>query len=594
MNIGAAFKSLSTAKRRGVTLLETLLALAVGAVVIVASIQGINRYTESVQVQASASQLERLINALDTWADDNYDAITTGAPAVLTPAQTQTELISYLGSSFPVDAFRNQYRIATRTYNYTVPDLASATPGATINRSAIQVLLVGFNPNPGPLATDDDIRINIANTAGARAGFISTANASCSNGTGGILPAGNICGAFGSYALNSNQFPAGALTNAVVVGLVTKGDSSFYGDQLYRYNYGDPDLNTMRTTMFMDSPVDNNEINSPRFDLTISGAQDILVDAGPTGRTVFVGDAATGTDPIVGANTNVLQVGQGTGRIRLGDIVQQAYTTSSGATTAPIEMGTGGIRGNAVFSNIVRTDRINSLFSLQSDPLRIQDFRRGEVIIGQRGRYNPADNGVTRNDITYELSDGRLTAGHVVAQDITCADCGGSLSEIMPRWRHMGTYYVAYTSGQGTRVPKPSCSPNRRNFLNRAATSDEQPYLENGDGDDRYRPSILLMPRQLRSKNFGESINPDTGSTYSNRDISDVPIDSHLRAVNENANFWRVQLHKTTDNVYTTAFALTYCVFTGGTTVMQDPSSTFTPGMFANIPAGHGSWTELP
>lgn len=592
MKVGAVYKNLSRTTKRGITLLETLLALAVGAIVIVASIQGINRYTESVQVQASASQLERLIIAMDTFADDNYDNLITNAPQVFTPAQTQTALISYLGSSFPVDAFRNNYRIATRTYTYAVPDLAN--PGNTVNRDAIQILLVGFNTNPGPLATEDDIRINIANTAGARAGFISTAVASCSDGAGGILPPGNICGAFGSYALTAASFAPTALDNAFVVGLVTKGDSSFYGDQLYRYNYGDPELNTMRTTLFMDSPADPNEIYSPRFDLTVRGEEDILIDAGETGRTVFVGDAATGTDPIVRSNTNILQVGQGAGRIRLGDIVEQTYTTPAGSTTGVIEMGTGGIRGNAMFSNIVRTDTINSLFALRSDPLRIQNFRRGEVIIGQRGRYTPRfvqNNGtVATSSSVYELSDGKLTAGHVVTQDVTCADCGGSLSEVLPRWRHMGTYYVAYTQGSGTSVPKPACTSNRRNTTNRGASSDEQAFQETGN-DTRYRPSILLIPRQIRSKNFTDSVNPNTGSGYSNRDISDIPIDSHLRAIN-NGNNWLVRLHKSTDNIYTTAFALTYCVFTGGETRQFDPADTFVPDMMDNTPGA--TWVALP
>ena len=82
---------------------------------------------------------------------------------------------------------------------------------------------------------DDDVvlRAEIANTSGAAAGFISQDDLTCSNAANNATrPDGHICGAFGAYSFSPGTFPATDFDDAAVVGLVTKGDSSVYGDQL--------------------------------------------------------------------------------------------------------------------------------------------------------------------------------------------------------------------------------------------------------------------------------------------------------------------------------------------------------------------------
>jgi type II secretory pathway pseudopilin PulG len=582
-----------TRRLRGITLLETLLALAVGAVVIVAGVSGLNRYTEGVQIQASAGQFERLIQAVDTWSNDNYETIQADAPRIYTAAQTQAALAPYLGGTFPQDAFRNSFRLASRTYVYPVPDLAN--PGNTINRDAVQVLLVAFNPGPNALTTEDDLRVSLANTTGKGAGFISTANVTCDDGAGGNLPPGNICGAFGSYALLGNVFPPNALNNAIAVGLITKGDSSFYGDQLYRYNYGAPDLNTMRTTLFMDSATDPNEIQSPRRQLTLRaqnpvggqaavtvgrqgvgvggiGEGDIVLDPGNTNRVVITGAGAT--NPVLRSSTGVLL---------MGDRTSVNMTGSNGVTTGTLNLGQDDVRAERFMSNVVTTKEVTNLWQRQDAPLRLQRFSRGEVIVGQRGTYTATSVGGPSS--TYELSDGRLIAGHVIAQDITCADCGGSLSEILPRWRHMGTYFVGETQGSGTSVPAPACTANRRDSVSRAATTGQNPEaaLANSASDGRYKPSILIIPRQIRTADDPLPTDP----TF------DVPFNAlyQARPVLNGAGRiirWNVIMHRANDGVYTTGFALTYCVFAGGNV---DPVNGTIAGMGPGTPASHGAWT---
>lgn len=578
---------------RGITLLETLLALAVGAVVIVASIQGVNRYTEGVQIQASAGQMERLIAATDTWADDNYETILADAPRLYTFAETQTALSPYLGGAFPQDAFRSRYRLASRTYTYTVPD--PVTAGGTINRDAVQILLVATNTG-SVLTTDEELRISLANTAGKGAGFVSTANATCDDGAGGNLPPGNICGVFGSYALLGNAFPPNTLTNAITVGMVSKGDSSFYGDQLYRYNYGDPDLNTMRTTLFMDSGTDPNEIQSPRQQLTLRartaaggqatvtvgregtgvggiGEGDIMLDPGSTNRVVIVGAAGANGHPVLRSST---------GTLLLGDRTSVTMTGSNGVTTGTLALGQDDVRADRFMANMVSTKEINNLWQRVDAPLRLQRFARGEVIIGERGAYTAVGENSTTS--TYDIADGRLVAGHVMAQDITCADCGGSLSEILPRWRHMGTYFVGETVGGGTRVDAPACTNNRRDVYNRAATTGQNPEAAfvNSARDTRYKPSILIIPRQIRTADPPLPTDP----------ASDVPFNALYQATpvlsGGNITGWNVIMHRNRDGIYTTAFALTYCVFVGGN---YDPTSTAVPDMGTNTPATNGTWT---
>lgn len=591
-------------KKKGITLLETLLALSIGAAVIVASVQGMNRYSENVQVQAAATQMSRLIEAADTWGDDRYSELVAAGPQILTPAQTQARLIDYLGGAFPNDPFRNSYRLVTRTYTYRVPD--PVNPGFDIDRDALQIMLVSFNTDPGPLATEDDIRINIANTAGARSGFVSTDIATCSDGAGGALPAGNICGAFGSYALLATDFPANSLDDAFNVALITKGDSSFYGDQLYRYDYGDPELNTMRTRIIMDAtdPIDN-EIESNRNPLRITahdatstststielnndngaGLGDITLAPGTSNRTVLIGN---GAEPILRGDGNVLQINEGAGRVRLGDVYDYDWTAPDGSALSA-ELGEGEIRGTHLMGEFISADAINSIFPRSTYPLRMQAFSKGHVIIGSRGQYTPLG-GLNPGQTRYELADGVVTTGLVKAQDITCADCGGSLSEILPRWRHMGTYYVAYTTGTGTRVPKPNCGTrNIRGASIANGGSREQNFNETRD-DNRYRPGILLTPRRLLTKRSDDATFVRHGGNQSNF----LSFDSYMRAENDplDDDYWRVSTHQSGDNIYTTVMAMTYCIYMGGAPEQQDPTSDLTTGFGTSTLGTVGTWTS--
>lgn len=560
-------------KFHGLSLIEAMLALSLGAIVASQGYIGANNYSQSLKVQASASMLSRLTAAADRYAEDNFKTLLARAPqelpiSVLTP---------YYGPNIGKDAFRTDYKLSTRTYNYNVSD------GGTGTRSekALQVLVVGEHDPKGPVATDSTLRAEIANTAGSGAGFITTSTLTCqyNNGAATRTP-GNICGSFGNYSFSANTFPAtdfnGANSNpldgASLVSLVTKGDSSVYGDQLYRYDFGDPELNTMHT----DLDMDNNDIIDPD---RIVGVNEIQVDGGsqkistrtgalsieaagsislnPGNNNVRIQDD-NGVAPVIHGSNGRLTLGQRNDYTSLGPIELNSISGKNGTRTRYV--GTGRLYADDAYTNQVNTNEVNSLHADEYDALRLQNRALGEVIVGKRIRYKPSGTGGP----TYEISDGKITAQTLNVQDITCADCGGSLSNLLPKWRQMGSYYI--DSGYfgtliGTFVPYPECTDTRRTPTNRNSTGEDPAYRETA-ADNRYEPKIVIVPKEL-----GMDFEAKFKATYA----------FYAR---KGPTGWSVFPRVSTDSTQAltpsqagkaTGLASTFCVFTGGS--KPDPTN---------------------
>jgi len=555
-------------KFRGLSLLEAMLALGIGGIVITQSVFGLQRYTSGLQVQAAASKLSILNRAADRYAEDNYSTLVANAPQQI-PISV---LAPYIGDNIGSDSFGNEYFLTTRTYLFPVLDPIS---GGTIQEQALQVLIVGAYADPLQTAMIENLtlRSDIAITAGSAAGFIALDGLSCADGAGGVSPDGAICGAFGAYSINSANFPATNFANAAVVSLVTKGDGTVYGDQLYRYDYGDPELNTMRTDLFMDNNriVDPSEITGADIismngagtsiirtedasNLTIESAGSALIRSqngsitfNSSTNDYFLGVTAAAAGPCVSPSTTLdpctqdfARLSAENGRLRLNNtetVFGDKVALQHGARV--LRTGTGNIwAGFGVFSDIL-TVGLNSLFDTSTDALRLQQNREfGEVIIGRRVRYTPDGTGGT-----YELSDGNLTAQHVQVQDISCADCGGSLASILPKWRHMGTYFIP--DGTARRVPKPQCTDNRTSTRVRAAIGNDLAYADS-NSDARYEAKIILIPRQMA---FTE--------TSGGAGVIDFRFDAI-----DSPTSWLT--FATVTGGLASALAKTYCVFTGG------------------------------
>ncbi|MFZ3584225.1 hypothetical protein ACOI1H_18970 [Loktanella sp. DJP18] len=558
-------KGLKPKKIRGLSLIEAMLALGLGAIVATSGFKGVTRYSESVKVQASASMLSRLTTAADRYAEDNFKALVTAAPQEL----PITVLEPYYGLNIGTDAFRTEYKISTRKYSYKVPDGS----GGTRNENALQVLLVGEHDAKGPIGTDGTLRASIANTAGGGAGFVSTKDLTCKNDAGTALRSpGQICGSFGNYSFQASTFPAtdfdGApattLDGVAYVALVTKGDSSVYGDQLYRYDFGDPELNTMHTDLNMANndiidPAQITGVNGIQFD---GGSQSITTAKGtlflepagtlslnPGNNTIRIDDDE-GSAPIIVGSKSRLQVGSTGDWTSFGPLAKDTITGQSGVRDQNV--GTGDVYSDKTYSNVIRTHQINSLHNDPYDALRLQNRANGEVVVGKRIRYAPDGGSGPR----YEISDGKITAQMVTVQDVTCADCGGALSNILPKWRHMGTYYVRDKMGifsSGTRVEMPECSDSRREQIVRNGTGQDGSYKETA-ADNRYEAKIIITPKQ-----FGF----DAGA--------EIPIVFNFFA-RRYSGYWMVYPRATSDHPeapffdagVATGLAATYCVFTGG------------------------------
>lgn len=567
---------------RGVSLLEAILALGLGGIVITQSVIGLSEYTSGVQVQATASKIAILNRAADRFAEDNYSTLLANSPEEL----DISVLEPYVGENIGTDAFGNAYKLSTRTYQITVPDPVN---GGTMTEDALQVLIVGESDDPteSPLTSDISLRSDIANTAGASAGFISTGQLTCGDGAGGIRGDGAICGAFGSYSFDAAAFSATDFSDAAVVSLVTKGDSSVYGDQLYRYDYGDPELNSMHTDIYMyDNDLDDvgnitqvtsidldggPDVTNPAIikstdskDLYLEGAAnsvlranagDVQLDASSGLYTFTSNVTAAGTcsdtDP---CTDDYIRLEASNGLMRLSNdetVFGDKVAYSHDGTVA--RTGSGNIWANEAHIDDAQVRSINSLFASYDDALRLQNNREfGEVVVGRRVRYTPSGSVSSPGDAgVYEISDGDITAQHIQVQDITCADCGGSLAAILPKWRHMGTYFIA----QGTQsiVPKPECTDNRRKSKSRADVGDNLAYVDSAK-DSRYEEKIIVIPRQMATKDNG---------------TNGVGVQSWTFRASDMGSYWITE--SDTQNASASALAKTYCVFVGND---PDPTST--------------------
>lgn len=560
-------------KIKGLTLIETLMALTVGGMIITGSVEGVVNYNQSIKVQAAALLLNRVHEAADQYASDNFDVLVTNAPQSF---NNINNLNPYLGNPVLQDPFRAAYRMHTRTYNYTTRDPAT---GGNVTKTALQLLVevrrTGANPDQvNELDQDPAIRVQVANSAGPNAGFRSTMDGQCSAQNGSSRPTGSICGAYGSYSVGPNYF-SNTDGRTRYVSMVTKGDSSVYGDQLYRYDFGDPELNTMHTDLNMDA----NEINNAEVITDTSlfemknrpgasgrsvirnnqGALAIIADTEvrlqPGNNETLLVDTGAGY-PSIKSNTNTMQLGDGGDNVFIGD--RRVDTVAFGGSTRASALGTGDLFIGRMNGDTARLKTVNSLHQVEHDPLRLQKFRNGEVVIGSRVDYRP-DPGRSGARERYALSDGKLTTGIITTQDITCADCGGNLSQILPRWRHMGTYFISNEmkgADSGQIVPKPECQVNRRDALTRGSAGDEPSYFDTSQ-DNRYEPKIMLIPKHMKTMSVPNGWEQTTR------------FDIELQAKSINGSQWRVWTNNELGNTNTRdvkveAFALTYCVFVGG------------------------------
>ena len=490
-------------KLRGLTLIEAMLALSIGAMVFSSGVYSYNKYNNSIMIKSAAGTLSRLTIAAEQYADDHFEDLVDTAPQKL----NINVLAPYFGNPIHSDAFRTQYHLSTRQYTYTVPDPAS---GAPVTKKGLQILVVGEERSDSKMTEVPTLRAEVANTAGAGSGFISNSIITCRNaaGTADRAP-GNICGAYGAYSFDKTAFPASNLSNAAYVSLVTKTEKTNRNLMLHRYDFNDEELNTMHTAMNMNNKNINNvrniaEVDHITFDAPAGNEAEITTQSGPLkistaagnqlaldpgNNTVIIGSDVNKT-PVIASSGDQLQLGETGDSLIFGTLLDD--TISLDGINDTKQISDANLFARDISGKTQQVHSVNSLHGDTDDPLRLQNFNNGEVIIGKRVAYTP--DGSTR----YDIADGKLIAQTISLQDIDCADCGGSLSNILPKWRQMGTYFIkdlAEPSSPGTAVPKPNCG-SRRKLTTRDSTGQDAAYDENGT-DTRYEPKIIIVPKKF-------------------------------------------------------------------------------------------------
>mgnify|MGYP006272136833 CR=1 FL=1 len=560
-------------KRRfkGISLLETLLALGIGGIVLSSSIYGVVEYTDGVKVQASASLLGQLTEAADQYAAANYEDLVTNAPQTLPISVVEP----YFGDNVRTDAFGNTYELATRTYPITVPDPG----GGTRTEDALQVLVVARGGDVS-LTERPQLRAQVANTMGADGAFITQGQQTCLNGAGATRPDGHICGAYGSFSLDPGAFPTAGLGDAAYAGLVTKGDSSVYDDALQRYDFGDPELNTMSTNLIMaggtrieaEQDLDlfgrqNTNITARDLDVNVTAGQDVAMAAGQdvavaAGQNVGIDAAGAmtlgATDRIrLDSDANTVQIGGNTPRVTTDN--DQIQLTNSGRVNvgragwqdiggAWAEEASGDLLADTVQAGTIRADEITPRTGNAGNDLRINNKPNSITVFGNRAEYHPRGS-LSGSGGRYEVGAGSVLANNVTARDVTCADCGGSLAAVLPKWRHMGTYFIS-TNDSGVYVPKPACTSRNRRWRVSGGRGFGEPGFADSASDGRYATRIIVVPKQYSFYDvagfgrFGEGVKG-----------------FNMRADNA-GNRWLVRAED--PQGISEGLAMTYCVFLGG------------------------------
>lgn len=489
-------------KLRGISLFEAMLGLMLAATVTTSMLVTQAKYAESQTSRASGKSLLNVAEAVSEFTDHHFENMLKNTSSNCGAAgfcryelsdTASSRFLSFAGEDISntlgvlpsFDAFGMSYEVFTRRVQYNRTTGAGTTPV-----DSLHVLILTRKNDPGnPLNIDPTLKISAAGAVGRQGGYVTEGDVLCTDNSGGVLPEGTVCGNFGSWSIDPTLYTEiPDIELYATAAFFVRGDSTVYGDQLYRMDYGDPELNTMRTDLILSQGNANLEVNEN----TIRGARriegtgdgnaaddtDELVIAQRSGRININADEEIhlAGDHVRIATDNGLVIDQGTGGLAGLSRITAAGSTmdlksstgrygfrSANDTLAELRFGNDGTtvlsNANAKF-RINGTDAVPAEIDTNSNYLRLD--ANDSVVVGAEGFYQAGGPGGP----IYGTGDGLLRVGRIIAQDIEIADAGGSIGGIMPRWRHMGVYPFesASDAGSGQRqatVPYPDCGSSR-------------------------------------------------------------------------------------------------------------------------------------
>jgi type II secretory pathway pseudopilin PulG len=210
----------------GFTLLETLLAIGIGALMLTTFGYAAQERANDIRDKAAAEHLKILTQATDSWVRDNWNAVVSAAPA----AYPTTTIAAYLPTGFGNNPYGMKYSIVTRPIMH----------GAVL--SGAEVLIAAGDPT---FPVDGKRSPMIAAMAGA---------------TGATFPTPvTIQGAYGGWSSSTAGFAATGLGTPVVASLLYQDNGAILADYLYRNVVpGHPELNRMNADLDMGgNDIDN-------------------------------------------------------------------------------------------------------------------------------------------------------------------------------------------------------------------------------------------------------------------------------------------------------------------------------------------------
>ena len=229
MDTTAASSTLRRAQRgsRGVALIETILALGIGAALMVGGAYSIQERTGDIREKGAAEYLKTVTQAADNWMRDNFAQIASDARAA-PRAYNAATIASYLPPGFTTNPYGETFSILTR------PTVRGGVELLVVTGSGTRV------PEPRRLAA-------AAALAGPTSGFFAQA------GQGALQCGGSqICGSFGGWRTTTAGFATPTVTRPTMASILNMDNGTVNADYLYRNEVpGSPELNRMNTAIDM-------------------------------------------------------------------------------------------------------------------------------------------------------------------------------------------------------------------------------------------------------------------------------------------------------------------------------------------------------
>ena len=329
-----SFKKSVQKNETGFTLLELLLVVGIMGVLILGITQLTQSWVNSEISTGAGQHLQRTANVVQKYIEANYTTLTPTANALAAGGVWQN-LEDNLAEEGLLTSGNLRSPLGVDMKIGFVIDTSGVTP---IRRATI------YSANP--------FVANRVLDAARKAGNIGGVISAFPDGT-------QATGAFGQWRIAKNLLLPGAIdpcpassiptgTQGCLVGVVTFNKATLTGPYLYREDMGDPSLNTMNTTLFMNS-------NS------ILGASDIntndleVVNQANLGNTTVSGPATFNGTTTINNGLNV-----NNGMTQSGGDATFSNNTAFNSTMAATTVNTTNLNATTIQAPTIRTNTLDT------------------------------------------------------------------------------------------------------------------------------------------------------------------------------------------------------------------------------------------